>query len=128
MNQAEYRLQGTEVREAELVLLATPSEQAHFGAGGEVFAMCYGLVRTWGLVGFEVDLPVEFSPSLLRVGVRHRAQVSWVPVPVDGFPQMGLRVVNVVGTRLRGWTATSLCRRGGRSRSRQFEPTLRQLA
>ena len=49
MNQAEYRLQGTEVREAELVLLATPSEQAHFGAGGEVFARCYGMVRrgTW---------------------------------------------------------------------------------
>ena len=33
MNQAEYRLQGTEVREAELVLLAPPGEQAHFGAG-----------------------------------------------------------------------------------------------
>ena len=30
MNQAEYRLPGNEVREAELVLLATPSEQAHF--------------------------------------------------------------------------------------------------
>ena len=53
MNQAEYRLQGTEVREAELVLLATPSEQAHFGPAGEVFALCYGMVRTWGLVEFE---------------------------------------------------------------------------
>ena len=38
MNQAENRLQGAELREAELVLLATPSEQAHFGPGGEVFA------------------------------------------------------------------------------------------
>ena len=33
MNQAEHRLQAAEVREAELVLLATPSEQVHFGAG-----------------------------------------------------------------------------------------------
>ena len=74
MNQAEYRLQGTE---------------AHLGPGGEVFALCYSMVRTWGLVEFEADLPVEFSPSLLRVGVRRRALVSWAPVPVDGIPQMG---------------------------------------
>ena len=98
MNQAEYRLQGAEVREAELVLLATPSEQAHFGAVGEVFARCYGMVRTWDLVGFAVDLRVEFSPSLLRVGVKHRALVSWAPVPVDGVPQLGLCVVDVVRT------------------------------
>ena len=98
MNQAKYRLQGAEVREAELVLLATPSEQAHFGPGGEVVARCYGMVRTGGLVDFEADLPVEFSPSLLRVGVRYRALVSWAPVPVDGILQLGLRVVDVVGT------------------------------
>ena len=54
--------------------------------------------QTWDLVGFEVDLPVEFSPSLLRVGVKHRALVSWAPVPVDGVPQLGLCVVDVVGT------------------------------
>ena len=98
MDQAEYRVQGAEVREVELVLLATPSEQAHFGPDGEVFPMCYGIARTRGVVDFEVDLPVEFSPSLLRVGVRHRVLVSWVPVPVDGLPHLGLRVVDVVGT------------------------------
>ena len=98
MNQAEYRLQSAEVREIELVLLATPSEQAHFGMGGEVFPMCYGMVRTWGLVDFEIDLPVEFSLALLRVGVKHRTLVSWAPVPVDGVPQLGLSVVDVVGT------------------------------
>ena len=97
MNQAEYRSQGTEVCEAELVLLSTPSEQAHCGPGGEVFPMCYGIVRTWNVVDFEVDLPVEFSPALLRVGVRHRALVSWAPVPVDGVPHLGLHVVDVVG-------------------------------
>ena len=52
------------------------------------------MVRSWGLV----DLPVEFSPSLLRVGMKQRALVSWAPVPVDGIPQLGLRVVDVVGT------------------------------
>ncbi len=98
MNQAEYRVQVAEVREVELVLLATPSEQARFGPDGEVFPMCYGIARTCGAVDFEVDLPVEFSPSLLRVGVRHRALVSWAPVPVDGLPQLGLRIVDVVGT------------------------------
>ena len=36
MNQAEYRSQAGEVREIELVLLATPNEQAHFGSGGEL--------------------------------------------------------------------------------------------
>ncbi len=41
MTQAEYRLQGAEVHEAELVLLGTSSEQARFGAGGEVFARYY---------------------------------------------------------------------------------------
>ena len=46
MDQAEYRVQGAEVREVELVLLATPSEQAHFGPDGEVFPMCYGIART----------------------------------------------------------------------------------
>ena len=51
-----------------------------------------------GLVDFEADLPVEFSPSLLRVGVRYRTLVSWAPVPVDGILQLGLRVVDVVGT------------------------------
>ena len=76
MNKAEYRSRATEIREAELVLLSTPGEQAQFGEGGEVFASCYGMVRSWGLVGFEVDLPVEFSPSLLRVGVKQRALVS----------------------------------------------------
>ena len=89
MNQAEYRLQGTEVREAELVLLATPSEQAHFGAGGEVFAKCYGMVRVWGMVDFQVDLPVEFSPLLLRVGVKQRALVCWAPVRWRGFRSWG---------------------------------------
>ena len=98
MTQAAYRLQGAEAREAELVLLSTPSEQAHFGRGGEVFARCYGMVRTWGVVDFEVDLPVEFSPSLLRVGVKRRALVSRAPVPVDGVPQLGLSIVDVVGT------------------------------
>ena len=48
MNQAEYRSRAAEIREAELVLLATPSEQAHFGEGGEVFARCYGMVRSRG--------------------------------------------------------------------------------
>ncbi len=38
INQAEYRSRDTEIRKAELVLLPTPSEQAHFGEGGEVFA------------------------------------------------------------------------------------------
>ena len=98
MNQAEYRLPGAEVREAELVLLATPSEQAHFGMGGEVFARCCVMIRMRGLVDFEIDLPVEFSPALLRVGVGQRALVSWAPVPVDRVPQLGLRVVDVVGT------------------------------
>ena len=74
-----------------------PSEQAHFGEGGEVFARCYGMVRAWDLVDFQVDLPVEFSPSLLRVGVKQRALVCWAPVPVDGVPQLGLSVVDVVG-------------------------------
>ena len=97
INQAEYRSHAAEIQQVELVLLATPSEQAHFGPGGEVFARCYGMVRAWGLVDFEVDLPVEFSPLLLRVGVRHRALVSWVPVPVDGVPQLGLRVVDIMG-------------------------------
>lgn len=91
-------MQGTEVREAELVLLATPSEQAHFGAGGEVFAECYGMVRVWGMVDFQVNLPVEFSPLLLRVGVKQCALVCWAPVPVEGVPQLGLRLVDVVGT------------------------------
>ena len=86
-----------DIREVELVLLSTPSEQAQFGESGEVFARCYGMVRAWGLVGFEVDLPVEFSPSLLRVGVKQRALVCWAPVPVDGVPQLGLSVVDVVG-------------------------------
>ena len=98
MNQAEYRLQGADIQEVELVLLATPSEQAHFGEGGEVFARCYGMARSRGLVDFEVDLPVQFSPSLLRVGVKHRALVSWAPVPVDGVPQLGLSIVDVVET------------------------------
>ena len=44
-----------------------------------------------------MDLPVEFSPALLQVVVRHRALVRWAPVPVDGVPQLGLRVVDVVG-------------------------------
>ena len=86
-----------DIQEVELVLLATPSEQAQFGAGGEVSPRCYGMARLWGLVGFEVDLPVEFSPSLLQVGMKHRALVSWAPVPVDGVPHLGLRVVDVVG-------------------------------
>ena len=60
--------------------------------------MCYGMVRTWGLVDFQIDLPVEFSPSLLRVGVRQRALVCWAPVPVNGIPQLGLRVVEVLET------------------------------
>ena len=94
MTRTEYRLQGADIQEVELVLLATPSEQAQFG---EVLARCYGMVRSWGLVDFEVDLPVEFSPSLLRVGVKQRALVSWAPVPVDGVAQLGLRVVDVVG-------------------------------
>ena len=88
MNQAEYRSRATEIREAELVLRFMPSEQAHFGAGGEVFARCYGMVRLWDLVDFQVDLPVEFSPSLLWVGVKQRALVCWAPVPVDGVPQL----------------------------------------
>ena len=50
-----------------------------------------------GAEDFQVDLPVEFSPSLLRVGVKQRALVGWVPVPVDGVPQLGLRVVDVMG-------------------------------
>ena len=86
-----------DIREVELVLLSTPSEQAQFGEGGEVFARCYGMVRSRGLLDFEVDLPVDFSPSLLRVGVKQRALVSWAPVPVDGVPQLGLHVVDVVG-------------------------------
>ena len=97
MATAEYRSEGADIREVELVLLSTPSEQAQFGEDGEVFARCYGMVRSWGLVEFEVDLPVEFSPSLLRVGMKQRALVSWAPVPVDGVPQLGLRVVDVVG-------------------------------
>ena len=56
-----------------------------------------GMAKAGGLVDFEVDLPVEFSPSLLQVDVRHRALVSWAPVPVDGVPQLGLCVVDVVG-------------------------------
>ena len=56
-----------------------------------------------GLVGFEVDLPVEFSPSLLHIAtaissVKQRGLVSWALVPVYGVPQLGLRVVDVVGT------------------------------
>ena len=51
-----------------------------------------------GLVGFEVDLPVEFSPSLLHISVKQRGLVSWALVPVYGVPQLGLRVVDVVGT------------------------------
>ena len=78
-------------------MLSTPSEQARFGEGGEAFARCYSMVRSWGLVDLEVDLPVEFSPSLLRVGVKQRALVSWAPVPVDGVPQLRLRVVDVTG-------------------------------
>ncbi len=97
MFKAEYRSEGADIWEVELVLLSTPSEQARLGEGGEVFARCYGMVRSWGLVDFEVDLPVEFSPSLLRVGVKQRALVSWAPVPVDGVPQLGLRVVDVTG-------------------------------
>ena len=97
MATAEYRSEGADIREVELVLLSTPSEQAQFGEGGEVFARCYGMVRSWGLVEFQVDLPVEFSPSLLHVGMKQRALVSWAPVPVDGVPQLGLRVVDVVG-------------------------------
>ena len=97
MANTEYRSEATGIQEVELVLLSTPSEQAQFGEDGEVFARCYGMVRTWGLVEFEVDLPVEFSPSLLRVGMKQRALVSWAPVPVDGVPQLGLRVVDVVG-------------------------------
>ena len=58
----------------------------------------YGRARTWDLVDCEADLPVGFSPSLLRVGVKYRALASWEPVPVDGIPQLGLRVVDVVGT------------------------------
>ena len=91
MNQAEYRSRAAEILEAELVLLSTPSEQAHFGEGGEVFARCYGMVRVWGLVDFRVNLPVEFSPSLLRVGVKQLALVGWAHVPVDGVPQLGFR-------------------------------------
>ncbi len=98
MTQAEYRLQGAEIQEVELGLLAGRGEQAQLGEGGEVFARCYGMARSRGLVAFEVDLPVEFSPALLQVGVRQRALVSWAPVPVDGLPQLGLRVVDVVGT------------------------------
>ena len=97
MFKAEYRSEGADIWEVELVLLSTRSEQARFGEGREVFARCYGMVRSWGLVDFEVDLPVEFSPSLLRVGVKQRALVSWAPVPVDGVPQLGLRVVDVTG-------------------------------
>ena len=97
MTKAEYGSEATGIQEVELVLLSTPSEQAQFGEGGDVFARCYGMVRSWGLVDFEVDLPVEFSPSLLRVGVKQRALVSWASVPVDGVPQLGLRVVDVVG-------------------------------
>ena len=85
MNQAEYRSRATEIRDDEL------------GEGGGVFARCYGMVRVWDLVDFQVDLPVEFSPSLLRVGVKQRALVCWAPVPVDGVPQLGLSVVDVVG-------------------------------
>ena len=57
-----------------------------------------------------MDLPVEFSPSLLHVGMKQRALVSWAPVPVDGVPQLGLRVVDVVGNGnggqawLRAWS------------------------
>ena len=47
------------------------------------------MVRSWGLVDFQVDLPVEFSPSLLRVGMKQRALVSWAPVPVDGILAVG---------------------------------------
>ena len=103
MVNAEYRSQGADIREVELVLLSTPSEQAQFEEGGEVFARCYGMARSRGLVDFEVDLPVEFSPSLLQVGVRQRALVSWAPVPVDGVPQLGLRVVDVVGAVMEDW-------------------------
>ena len=46
-----------------------------------------------------VNLPVEFSPSLLRVGNKQRALISWTPVLVSGVPQLGLRVVDVVGCR-----------------------------
>ena len=51
-----------------------------------------------GVGGFDVDLPVEFSPALLQVGVRRRALVSWAPIPVYGIPQLGLRVVDVLET------------------------------
>ena len=40
MNQEESRLWGAEVRQAELVSLSTPSQQANFGAGGKVYTMC----------------------------------------------------------------------------------------
>ena len=97
MAKTGYRSEATDILEGELVLLSTPSEQAQFGEGGEVFARCYGMVRSWGLVDFEVDLPVEFSLSLLHANAEQRALVSWAPVPVDGVPQLGLRVVDVVG-------------------------------
>ena len=51
--------------------------------------MCYGIARTRGVVDFEVDLPVEFSPSLLRVGVRHRVLVSWRQSRGTGFRTWG---------------------------------------
>ena len=67
MNQAEYRLHSAEVGEAELVLMATPSEQAHFGPVGDVFALCYGMARRWGVVDFEVGQGVlETIPWLQR--------------------------------------------------------------
>ena len=47
---------------------------------------------------FEVNLPVEFSSLLLQIGEKQRALVRWAPVPLDGVPQLGLRVVDVVGT------------------------------
>ena len=89
MAKTEYRSEAADIQEVGLVLLSTPSEQAQFGEDGEVLTRCYGMVKSWGLVDFEVDLPVEFSPSLLRVGMKQRALVSWAPVPVDGVPQYG---------------------------------------
>ena len=38
------------------------------------------MVRSEGLVEFEVDLPVESSPSLLQAGMRQRAPVRWAPL------------------------------------------------
>ena len=72
MTKTEYCVETTDiqVQEVGLILLATPSEQAHFGEGGAVFAICYGMARSWGVVDFQVGLFVEFSPSLLHVGMK----------------------------------------------------------